>query len=236
MKYNVDKLIASARAALGWPYVSPGYNNEKGIDCSGLWVKMTRDQGGTIYHGSNTIFRKYTIETGRITSENDLQPGMAVFKWKPQDTSKYPDGLGDFCHIGIVAAVKPLEIIHASSAAGHVTTDYKIGNWKYWGKIKDVIYPDGTTIYDPAQTEKDEEPYDPTPMAKTAIVFAENGKPVKVRQEPSTKCNRYDELAVGTTVTLDEYGEDWCKVSTGKRSGWYMMTKFLSFDVDGAVG
>ena len=56
---DVKKLVASVESCLGWPYVSPGTNDQNGIDCSGLFVKAFRDQGASIYHGSNSIYRKY---------------------------------------------------------------------------------------------------------------------------------------------------------------------------------
>ena len=64
---DVNKLIASVEECLGWPYVSPGTNDSRGIDCSGLFVKAYRDQGASIYHGSNTIYRKYCSEKGKLT-------------------------------------------------------------------------------------------------------------------------------------------------------------------------
>ena len=71
---DVGKLCQSARECLGWPYVSPGSNDRDGIDCSGLFVKVYRDQGASIYHGSNTIYRKYCRKTGRIESSAQLKP------------------------------------------------------------------------------------------------------------------------------------------------------------------
>ena len=59
-------------------YVSPGTNDSRGIDCSGLFVKAYRDQGASIYHGSNTIYRKYCSEKGKLSSVSQLKPGMAV--------------------------------------------------------------------------------------------------------------------------------------------------------------
>ena len=79
---SISKLTASAQECMGWPYVSPGSNDRNGIDCSGLFVKMYRDQGATIYHGSNTIFHEYCSETGKLSGTNQLRPGMAVFKRK----------------------------------------------------------------------------------------------------------------------------------------------------------
>ena len=141
---NIEKMIQSARECLGWPYKSPGSNDENGIDCSGLFVKMYKDQHLKIYHGSNTIYREYCEPDNRglINSVSQLVPGMAVFKWNKNTPEKIKDNLGDFQHIGFVVSVSPLEIIHASSVAGYVTIDTKIGKWKYYGCLRDVYYGD----------------------------------------------------------------------------------------------
>ena len=109
---KVSKMIASAESCLGWPYACPGSNDARGIDCSGLFVKAFRDQGASIYHGSNTIYRKYCAEKGKLTSVSQLQPGMAVFKWNANTPEKFKDGLGDFQHIGLVTGVNPIRIVH----------------------------------------------------------------------------------------------------------------------------
>lgn len=217
---DVNRMIVSAKEALGWPYVSPGSNDQSGIDCSGLFVKIYRDQGASIYHGSNKIYRKYCSEKGQLTSASQLLPGMAVFKWKDQQPSNYADNLGDFSHIGLVVSVNPLQIIHASSAAGYVITDTKIGKWAYWGKLKDVNYKDNTQ--DNKQDNKD----GGEPKLVTATVYSENGKPVKMRARPSTASNTYWEVPSGTIVYVLDDGDEWSAIQYGERSG-YMMSKFL---------
>ena len=219
---SIQKMIESARECLGWPYVSPGSNDRNGIDCSGLFVKMYRDQGASIYHGSNKIARKYCSEIGKINSVSDLKVGMAVFKWKDQQPNGYNDGLGDFCHIGFVVSVNPLQIIHASSEAGYVTTDTKIGKWKYYGKLKDVEYGISEPVDNPA-----EEPYEPVSYAS---VYSDNRKSVKLRAKPSTNCALYDDVPFGAIVEIVERGERWSKVNYKSRVGWYMMSKFLLTD------
>ena len=134
---DVKKLCASAEECLGWPYVSPGTNDSRGIDCSGLFVKCFRDQGTSIYHGSNTIYRKYCSEKGKLTSASQLRPGMAVFKWNANTPEKFNDGLGDFQHIGLVVSVNPLRIIHASTGTMCVTPDkhyllFTLRNGSFW--------------------------------------------------------------------------------------------------------
>lgn len=140
---NLSQLISDFEACIGFPYASPGTNDERGIDCSGMFVRAFRRQGASIYHGSNTIFRKYLSRSGTIASAADLRPGMAVFKWKSETPARFSDGRGDFCHIGLVTSVSPLRIVHASTEGMAVKADSKIGKWRYWGWLKDV--PEGGT-------------------------------------------------------------------------------------------
>lgn len=220
---NVQKMIASAQEALGWPYVSPGSNNAAGIDCSGLFVKIYKDQGASIYHGSNKIYRKYCNEKGKITSIAKLKPGMAVFKWKDRQPSGYKDSLGDFHHIGLVVSGNPLKIIHASSAKGQVVEDTKLGQWLYYGKLNDVAYENGD---DNMPTYDIDNMNDASVKEMLAVVTADSGSTVKMRAKPSTSSSIYWDIPVGATVVVDEKGDPWSRIRHGSRSG-YMMTKFL---------
>ena len=135
---QVEKLITDFEDCIGWPYACPGSNDERGIDCSGMFVRAYRLQGRRIYHGSNTIWRKHLSEKGRIRSVVDLKPGMAVFKWKPETPAKFRDDEGDFCHIGLVTSVSPLRIVHASTEGMKVKADRKLGKWQYWGVLAET--------------------------------------------------------------------------------------------------
>jgi hypothetical protein len=93
--------------------------------------------------------------------------------------------------------------------------------------VPDPVDPDPKPAPDP-------EP-EPAILIDDATVWSDNGKPVKVRQKPSIKCNLYDEVPVGTVLAVDAYncttdakGNQWSKVTTKNRNGWYIMTKFLS--------
>ena len=219
---NIQKMIASARECLGWPYVSPGTNDSRGIDCSGLFVKIFRDQGASIYHGSNTIYRKYCREKGKLTKTAQLQPGMAVFKWNPNTPEKFNDGLGDFQHIGLVVSVKPLEIIHASTGTMCVTTDTKLGTWKYWGKLKDVDYTstggeDAVENTDEPATEgkkgQDEE--------KTVWIEASNGGRVNIRAGNGLNYGRLTSVHSGTALPLVAIASNgWYAVKLQNAVGW----------------
>ena len=150
---DIQTLIADFEDCIGWPYASPGSNDERGIDCSGMFVRAYRRQGRRIYPGSNTIWRKHLSRKGRIESAAELQPGMAVFKWKAETPAKFSDDEGDFCHIGLVTSVSPLRIVHASTEGMKVKADHKIGKWQYWGVLAetDLAAPDSEAL--PALTE-----------------------------------------------------------------------------------
>ena len=55
-------------------------------DCSGLFSWAFNQLGGYMYHGSDTMFRKYCVnkgelKKGRRTDRATLKPGSAVFVW-----------------------------------------------------------------------------------------------------------------------------------------------------------
>ena len=84
----MSKIPAAAAARLfeeiiGWPYASPGTGDQRGIDCSGAWVRVYGRYGKRVFHGSNTMFRKHCLETGPIHGTGPLLLGMAVFKARP---------------------------------------------------------------------------------------------------------------------------------------------------------
>ena len=224
MMLELNKLCASAEECLGWPYVSPGTNDARGIDCSGLFVKCFRDQGTSIYHGSNTIYRKYCSDKGKLTGVGQLQQGMAVFKWNPNTPAKFDDGLGDFQHIGLVVSANPLRIIHASSAAGCVTTDTNLGKWAYCGWLKDVARPGEQPVIPTEPTGGDEEPMVENEFA---TVYADSGSTVNMRTKAKNSAALVERVPIGARVELLGTCGSWTKVKFGSRVG-YMMTKFLA--------
>lgn len=218
-KLNIQQMTASAEGAMGWPYVSPGSNDSRGIDCSGLFVRMYRDQGAEIAHGSNSIFHRHCSETQRLTDVSQLAPGMAVFKvsaWKDDDKTNqwYGEKPGDVHHIGFVVSVQPLRIIHASSAAGKVIEDTKLGKWAYCGRLSAVDYSGGS---EPAPAP------DPEPVV-SKIVHAATGETVNLRKTPSG--DLVDRVPVGETVMVYSDDGKWSSVRWKWKKG-YMMSEFL---------
>lgn len=125
--------------------------------CAGLVVAALKEQRFDLYNGTNTIWRKYLSDKGSVsdhTSSNgypknvhplrssQLKKGMAVFKWNKNDTPKYPDGQGDYQHIGIVTSEKPFRIVHCTSENNYqgVVVQTTIGKFCAYGYIKGLDY------------------------------------------------------------------------------------------------
>lgn len=102
-------------------------------DCSGLFAWAFRQLGGSIAHGSNSIYDKYCTSKGKITDDirKKMLPGTAVFV----------DHSGNKSHIGLyVGNGKVIEA--ASTQAGVCTSNLSAGKWTYYGLLKGVEYSD----------------------------------------------------------------------------------------------
>jgi hypothetical protein len=225
------KTIANSKPA----YKQPGDGSDGTCDCIGLIIGAIRRMGlkWTGIHGSNWAARKEIVELKKISNANDLQLGDIVFKaYEPGDPrnklpARYKKGgqyyngdLKDYYHVGVVTQVNPLRITHMTSPT--VKVDTNLGKWSYYGisKILNNVAP---------------EP-EPTPVPSTgsiAVVVADNGFPVKMRQYPSTSCATWVKLPVGTRVEIISPGEQWAQINAFSRKGWYMMAKFLDVVGDG---
>lgn len=215
---------------IGWPYVSPRTNDENGIDCSGAFVRAYKKRGMSIYHGSNTIFRKHCTETGRILGDaSRLRVGMAVFKQRIDDgePSAYQgDGFGNMYHIGLVAGENPLRIVHATTPAAKVDTTLGAA-WAWYGRLTDVDY--GGVVHEESEGAG-------ARMAQKATAISPNGKAIHLRPTPGTDKPYLAKVPVGTPVIVYEQatgsdGAQWAKVEAlGKRG--YMMADFLVFERD----
>ena len=100
-------------------------------DCSGLFAWAFRELGGSIYHGSNTIWNKYCVRQGRIGSLQALIPGTAVFLVKN----------GNRHHIGLyVGNGKCIE----AKGTRYGVVESELGHWDEWGLLRGVDYGDQT--------------------------------------------------------------------------------------------
>ena len=210
---DVSKLIAAFEEIIGWPYESPGSNDSSGIDCSGAFVRAFRLQGASIYHGSNTIFRQYCSQTGRIAGVASLVPGMTVFKQRNDNAEpdKYRgDGIGNLYHIGLVTSINPLRIVHATSPNAKVDT--KLGNWSYWGLLRNVDYGGEQAV-----ANVDEVRY-------IALVVAPKGDTVNLRK--TADGDLLARVPVGQRVSVLAESGGWARCVYGDLVG-YMQTQYL---------
>ena len=103
-------------------------------DCSGLFSWAFKQLGGTIYHGSDTMYRKYCVNKGELskgkrTDRGTLKPGTAVFVWNGSSYS----------HVGLYAG-GGIVIEAMSTLKGVTTTKVTAGKWTHWGEVTGVDY------------------------------------------------------------------------------------------------
>ena len=103
-------------------------------DCSGLFVWAFRQLGGSMYHGSDTMYMKWctdkgTLKAGKRSDNKPLRPGTAVFVWNGQKYSHVGLYVGD----GIV-------IEAMGTRNGVTTTKVSAGKWTHWGELRGVTF------------------------------------------------------------------------------------------------
>lgn len=207
---DMDQLIADFEAMLGWPYASPGSNDENGIDCSGAFVRAYRRQGKSLYHGSNRMAR---TACAWLRPAGQVLPGRGMVAFKARDSqppkSYRPGGAyydpelpQDFYHVGLVVSAAPLRVIHATPPC--VREDSSLRGWTHLGWLKDF-----------AEEERNVEQR--TVQAST----------VNFRAEPSTRAALLDRIPQGTALEVEAVDEAWVRTVWQGRTG-YVMAEFLS--------
>ena len=130
---------AGAGGTLGL-YLGNGRIGHRVADCSGLFSWAFRQLGGSIYHGSDTMYRKYCVNKGELskgkrTDRGTLKPGTAVFVWNGSNYS----------HVGLYAG-GGIVIEAMSTLKGVTTTKVTAGKWTHWGELQGVDYSDNPDV------------------------------------------------------------------------------------------
>jgi uncharacterized protein YgiM (DUF1202 family) len=173
-------------------------------DCSGLFAWAFSCLGGSIFHGSNTIWNnecsaKGELVKGKRDDGRELLPGTAVFVYNKDKKKR--------THIGLYVD-DGLVIEAAGTRQGVITTKITNSKWSEWGELKGVNYNGGDV---------------PVPEGYAIVT----GKRVALRQEPSKKANVIMRIDTGKEVKLeDPPPSEWDYVSYQGRKG-YMMKEFL---------
>lgn len=245
-KIPVSSLIADFRTMLDekWKYVASAAEHGK-VDCSGAFVWAYKQNGCSIYHGSNRIARD---EVDKLYPIGGVQvvPGMAAFKHRtPLDSgyalpasyksggSHYNGDLNDYYHIGLVDE-DTARVLNAQSASTGFVASKISQNWSHVGYLKQVDYGDqGCGPGDPGHpgtprpTGTPDNQNNDADTSATAVVTASSGSTVNLRIKPSTSAKLVERVPIGDTVTLLDGGSSgWAHVQWGKKTG-YMMTQFL---------
>lgn len=183
-------------------------------DCSGLFYWAFKQLGGYMYHGSDTMYRKYTtakgsMSNGKRSDGKELLPGTAVFTWKPKDQKYGHVGL----YIGKDANGNGKVIEAYGTQKGVIKSDVTDKRWTNWGELDGVNYSD----------EPQPVPPEPTPPVGKAVV---TGKNVALRQGPSKSTSVMLRIPTGTTVDIAVI-EGWTYVHYGASYG-FMMNEFIA--------
>lgn len=194
-------------------------------DCSGLFYWAFKELGGYMYHGSNTMWKKYCVAQGKLINgkrddKAELKPGTAVFVLKNNT---------DRSHVGLY--IGNGKVIEASGTkSGVITTAITNTKWAEWGELKGVLY--GKTVYIGGDDNKipgtDNSGVNVIDDMKPVITVGSavvNAAKVALRSAPSTNASIITRVDKGERVQVLD--NDWTKVSYQSRVG-YMMTKFLN--------
>ena len=177
----------------------------KVADCSGLFVWAFKQLGGSIYHGSNTMWRSYCTEKGEVTPGIELAPGTSLYKCR-NGTDYYHTGLyvGD----GIVIEAR-------GTSSGVVTS--KLQDWTHWGRLKGVSY-------DESEVEKMDVLYQAKVITKR--------DPLTLRAGNSTDAQKIGSIPRGEVVNvLKEFptvrGDEWAFVEYNGTQGYVSLDYLL---------
>lgn len=219
------------------PSYKTGHDGSDGMcDCIGLIKGALRrcNVSPTGLSGTNYAARHTILGLTKFASASQLSVGDVVLKVRDMDDSSMPlpdkyrpggtDYTGDltnYTHIGVVSSVNPLEIKHMTSPT--TQTDTKVGKWCYKGTLPHISYSGGDESVTNPETE----------YPKAATVYAENGKPVHMRQGKGTNYKIVCDVPCGDVVDVLKEDSEWSKVQymegTRLRTG-YMMNQFLVGD------
>lgn len=233
-----DKLGDAGFKYIGTPYTT--------MDCQKFVEQCLKDCGcNKDLAGSNAWFRE-VYNNGLITTPEKCVDELGtvpkgaflfILEHDGGEPEKYkPDGLGNASHIGLVTG-KGEGAIHSSKSKGGVCeSKFKNktinGGWNRVGLWEQVVYNYGEDTKPEPDPGPEPEPTptpDPEPTENFAEVYAENGKPVKMRSQPSTNCNLYEYIPCGTIVIIEKDKGEWSaiRLEANRKKCGYMMTKFL---------
>lgn len=208
-------------------YRTGGDGSDGTCDCIGLIMGAL----GREYpmHSTNYFARfEMAIEPAAITEETEPELGDLVFKARDETNPRYdlherykPGGryyingdLLDYYHAGVVTSTDPLVITHCTETGliNGIARDYTLVGWTHIGMVNGMEY----------EGQWDE----PAPVHDLAIVYSEDGNPVRMRKAPTTASETIVKVPKGAQVEVVESAEGWSTILWNGKRG-YMMSEFL---------
>lgn len=253
---DAKELARSGCKYLGTPYST--------MDCQKFWEKMLSDCGLSMDLGGSNSWYRYILAHGWCGTPEECKqkygciPQGATLFIREDVSDSTPeqfrhDGIGDITHMGDYTAMTGDEMCQIASEAGvKNASQYNLGNGAIHSssskggvrtsKFQGKTIPNGgwnrvglfTEQISYSGINPSPEPTPEPPEPEQAEVWSENGKDVHMRQKPSTSCNMYWDIPVGTIVDVLATGcgtnGDWSKIGTtiiNTYTKGYMMDKFL---------
>lgn len=191
-----------------WKYVAGGAKAGE-VDCSGAFTYWYKQADSYMYHGSNSMWRKYSTEVGKI-GEIELVVGMPVYKirdWKSSESENpwYKTEPGDVYHVGLYIGND--QVVEAKGTRYGVVYS-KLKDWTHAGRLKYTEYDIDADGKEVKQT-----------FPAVGIVVTESGK-LNVRKKPNTSSTVLDRIPKGDVVTLTGYADDWYSVEYNGNNGY----------------
>lgn len=208
-----------------WSYIL-GSAKQGCVDCSGAFVYAYKELGGgTIEHGSNSIFRK---RIGNYTTTP--KPGYAAFKvraWSDTSNNWYGQAPGDVYHIGLVDATGE-HVLNAKGEKYGFSRD-SLKGWDYFAPLKAVDY--NTVSIGVTQTKGDEQ----MSVLYKAIVATEND-PLRVREWAKTG-TILGHVPKGREVeVLTEEKDGWVRIRYNELVGYVSADYLTPVETDTNIG
>lgn len=174
-------------------------------DCSGLFYWAFKELGGYMYHGSNTMWNKYSTAKGKLingkrSDGKELKPGSAVYMNKTGT---------DRSHVGLY--IGNGEVIEAKGTAYGVVKS-KVNAWDEWSELVGVDY--------------EEQKEDVVIVAKQAVVI---GGDLNIRSAKSTTAKRIGGIPNGTTIEVMSDDGTWASINYKNMTG-FVMSKYLKYE------
>ena len=194
----IEKFKTMVEPGKEWKYVANG-TSEGAVDCSGAFTYWYRQAGSTMYHGSNTMWRKYTTERGKI-GEIELVPGMAVFK------------------IGLY--IGDNQVIEAKGT-NYGCVISKLKDWPYAAKLKYTEYDVGLD-----QSKVDDSTTDSVTENNSTQTGRVIGGTLNLRYRPDINSNSLVKIPNNTSIPILAEAGAWYKTKYKNLTG-FVMKKYV---------